>query len=204
MNIESTLALTIAMIILVATPGPGVFATVSRAVNSGFWAGFGVILGILLGDIFFIMLTILGLAFIAQMLGKLFLLVKIFGGLYLIWTGWKMWCSQPEIAVDQNESKAGNIWKNILSGLVITLGNPKAIIFYVGFLPTFMNIENLSSLDIFIVICIISTVLITILVIYAYLASQTSALFQSKHAIKRLNRTAGTVMICTGVAIIKN
>jgi len=70
--------------VLAASPGPGVFATVARSLASGFRPALAVICGIILGDIIFLLLATFGLSMIAQALGDLFLVVKICGGAYLV------------------------------------------------------------------------------------------------------------------------
>jgi len=61
MTVESTFAFALAMLVLAATPGPGVFASVAQAISSGVRSSIDVIAGIVIGDLFFLMLAILGL-----------------------------------------------------------------------------------------------------------------------------------------------
>lgn len=201
MTIESILTFSLAMFILAASPGPGVFASVAQALSSGFRSSFDVIAGIVLGDILFLMLAIFGLSAIAYILGEFFFLVKIAGGVYLIWMGWKMWTSKPVPFEEVRENKKRTRKGRFIGGLLITLGNPKVIVFYAGFLPNFMDLESLSVTDIFIVATLISTILVCVLGVYTYFASRAKRFFVSTRAIKNLNRCAGTVMAGAGVAI---
>jgi len=200
MSLLSIFSLFIALFVLAATPGPGVFATISRSLASGFVPSLAVIAGIVTGDIVFLMFAILGMSVIAQAMGNFFVVVKFIGAAYLIFLGIKIWRSKP---VPVQEIKGGKNKKfgNYLSGLVITLSNPKVILFYCGFLPTFMDLSSLGSVDICIVAITISIVLSSVLIFYAYLANQARAFFSSPYSVKRLNRTAGGVMIAAGVAI---
>ncbi len=200
MSLISIASLAIAMFILAATPGPGVFATISRSLASGFVPSLGVICGIVTGDIIFLLFAILGMSVIAQVMGNLFIIIKLIGGAYLIFLGIKIWRSKP-VMVQESTKKMGLKYGNFLSGLVITLSNPKVILFYCGFLPTFLDLSALSLFDIGIVAIIVSLVLSSVLIFYAYLASRARQLFASTRSVKRLNRTAGGVMIATGVAI---
>jgi len=81
------------------------------------------------------------------------------------------------------------------------LSNPKVILFYCGFLPTFLDLSTLTVFDLTIVIAIITAVLVGVLGTYAYLASRARKMFTNKHSIRRLNRAAGSVMVAAGVAI---
>jgi len=87
MSLISALSLSIAMLILAASPGPGVFAIVARALASGFRPALAVITGIVIGDIIYLTFAVFGLSIIAQSLGELFIIVKICGGVYLFWLG---------------------------------------------------------------------------------------------------------------------
>jgi threonine/homoserine/homoserine lactone efflux protein len=204
MSLISIISLSVAMFILAATPGPGVFATISRSLASGFVPALGVICGIVTGDIIFLLFAIMGMSVIAQIMGNLFVVIKLIGGAYLIFLGIKIWRSKPVLVKEsfpQNKEKKGLKYDNFLSGLVITLSNPKVILFYCGFLPTFLDLSSLSLFDIGIVAIIVSFVLSSVLIFYAYLANRARQLFSSTQSVKRLNRTAGGVMIATGVAI---
>lgn len=196
----SLFSLAIALFVLAATPGPGVFATISRSLASGFTPALGVILGIVSGDIIFLLFAVLGMSVVAQIMGKFFVVVKIVGGAYLVFLGLKIWMTGPASthrANDNDKIKYGNY----LSGLVITLSNPKVILFYCGFLPTFMDLSSLNRSDILIVASVVALVLSSVLTFYAYLANRARLFFSSPRSVKLLNRTAGGVMIATGITI---
>jgi threonine/homoserine/homoserine lactone efflux protein len=81
------------------------------------------------------------------------------------------------------------------------LSNPKVILFYCGFLPTFLDLSTLTGFDLAIVVAIITAVLVGVLGTYAYLASRARQMFTQKRSVRRLNRAAGSVMVAAGVAI---
>jgi threonine/homoserine/homoserine lactone efflux protein len=189
------------MFILAASPGPGVFATVARALASGFRPALVVICGIVLGDIIFLLFAAFGLSMVARVLGNMFFIVKICGGAYLIWLGIKIWLKDPQPLTDTRMSDTRSQWGNFLSGLVITLSNPKVILFYCGFLPTFLDLSTLTFFDLAMVVAIITAVLACVLGTYAYLASRARKMFTRRRSVRRLNRAAGGVMVAAGVTI---
>ena len=201
MTFYSTIGLSVAMLVLAASPGPGVFATVARALASGFRPALAVISGIVLGDIIFLMLAVFGMSIIAQALGDLFFIVKICGGAYLIFLGIRIWMREPALTSNKNDNSNKPGWGNFVSGLIITLSNPKVILFYCGFLPTFLDLSILTLSDLALVVGIITIVLACVLSTYALLASRARTMFTNPKAARRLNRAAGGVMIATGVAI---
>ncbi len=189
------------MFILAASPGPGVFATTARAMASGFRPALGVIWGIVLGDIIFLLFAAFGLSMVARALGNLFFIVKICGGVYLVWLGIKIWLQKPDPVENHHNAGDRSKWGNFVSGLIITLSNPKVILFYCGFLPTFLDLATLTIVDLLLVAAIITAVLSGVLIAYAYLASRARRIFTTARAVKRLNRVAGGVMVAAGVAI---
>jgi threonine/homoserine/homoserine lactone efflux protein len=90
--VETTnlVALAGATLVLAATPGPAVLACVSRAITSGFRRAALLTMGIILGDLVFLILAIYGLAALAKMFEPLFLIARYGGGIYLIWQGLRM------------------------------------------------------------------------------------------------------------------
>ncbi len=202
MSLVSVFSFAIAIFVLAVTPGPGVFAIISRSLASGFKTTLLMIAGCVTGDIIFLLFAIMGMSVIAQTMGTLFLLVKIVGAAYLIFLGVKIWISKPVPAhLQQINGKKAIGYGNYLSGLGITLANPKVILFYCGFLPTFMDLPSMTGFDIFLVTMVLAMVLSVVLISYAYLASSARLFFSSTRSVKWLNRTAGTVMISAGAAI---
>ncbi len=201
MTFYTMLAFAGAMFLLAITPGPGVFATISRGLASGFNNAAFVVLGIILGDVIFLLLAIFGLKSIALVLGDFFIFVKLIGGAYLIYLGYKILTSKDE-KIDVSGIIELSWKKNFLTGLLITLSNPKVILFYLGFLPTFVNLQTLVAIDIVLITIITITVIAIVLLSYAYSASGAKKLFKSKKAKKRMNVAAGSVMMTAGGVLI--
>ena len=201
MTLYSILAFSGAMFLLAITPGPGVFATISRGLASGFNNAAFVVLGIVLGDIIFLLLAIFGLSTIAIVLGDFFVIVKYLGGAYLLYLGYKILTSK-EYETNLEGVHELSWKKNFFTGLFITLSNPKVILFYLGFLPTFVNLQALTIIDIFIILAIVTIVLGGVMLAYAYSASGAQKLFKSKSSKRKMNVAASSVMITAGGALI--
>jgi threonine/homoserine/homoserine lactone efflux protein len=202
MNSGSIISLAIAFFILAVTPGPGVLATVGRSLSSGFRPAAFFVLGILFGDLFFLTLAIFGLGFIATAMGKLFIIVKILSGGYLIYLGAKLLISPPgkvEVKIQENNNFT---FKNTLSGFGLTLSNPKTIIFYVSFLPTFMNVTTFSLDDFLIASAEIFIVIGGVLLSYAYLTGYVRKFINNQKIIKRMNRTSGALLVGVGIVVV--
>ncbi|MCF8473227.1 MAG: LysE family translocator [Emcibacter sp.] len=201
MTYLTILTVSSALFLAALIPGPGVFATLARALASGFSHSALLVAGIIVGDLTFLMLAVFGLSAMAELMGGFFTIVKYLGGAYLIWLGIKLWRAKPTTTNIQGIVEKS--WKaNFFSGLFITLGNPKPIFFYLGLLPAFVDINGLTLIDITILAAIIIIVLSIVLLSYAYTASKSRHLFKSDKAIQIMNRAAGSVMITTGGFIV--
>lgn len=190
-----------AMFVLAITPGPGVFATVSKALSSGFRSTLPVIAGIVVGDLVFLLLAVYGLSAVAESCNSLFVVIRYLGGCYLIWLGIKLWRSTPR-AEDVGEGTHRTGRYSFLSGLSITLSNPKVILFYVSFLPTFIDMTALAPVDVAAVGGVLSAVLGGVMAFYAFTASRVRRVCKSTIARRRMDRVAGTVMAGAGAALL--
>ena len=193
MTIESLIALLLVSMIAKIIPGPGVFATAAQSLTYGFRSALCFIAGIMLGDLVYILAVLLGLSVIAREFNEVFFVIRLIGGGYLIWLGYRAFTSTAT-AVTGNPGHSSN--KAFLNGVLLTLGNPKVILFYVGIMPTFVD---MATLDGFV---LLTLDLGCILSIYAYGAHRARQLFTSAKAMRRMNRGAGVVLAGSGVAVI--
>jgi threonine/homoserine/homoserine lactone efflux protein len=200
MNFEILIAFLIGMIILSATPGPGVLASVSTALSKGFKSSLLFIGGLVIGDIFFFILAILGLSAISKIMGQLFYIIKIIGGIYLLYLGLNIIKHRnDEIKFGINK---GSKYKTLLSGLLITLGNPKPILFYASIVPTIIDINRINIYNLIAIICIISVVSFIVIGSYCYIAIISKSLIIEKKYQNKVNLTSGLIMIAVGSYII--
>lgn len=201
MTLESVLAFVSTLLLWVLIPGPAILMVVGRSLSSGFRSTLGLIGGILLGDVFYMSLVFLGLATLGAILGEFFVVVRILAALYLIYLGISLWRKKPEKPLDPNPVSKDAL-QSFLAGFGITLGNPKAILFHLGFLPTFFDLPSLTAFEAVAVMAIFLTVLGTSFATYAYLAGRASGLFQDPSRINILNRASGTMLIGAGIAVL--
>ncbi len=194
MDLVTLIAFTVAYAIAVASPGPGVAAVVARALGGGFWGAVPMVMGILAGDLVYLVFAVFGLAAIAAWFGPVFIFVRWAGAAYLLYLAWKFWTATP--GGEQVAAKAEESWaRTFLAGLALTLGNPKAIVFYLALLPTVVPLDRpMTALGFFELLLIVVVVLLAIGLGYAALAAAAREFFRSPKALRRLNRTAGVMM----------
>ena len=117
-------------------PGVSVLAVSARSAAFGFAHGIFTSLGIVVGDMAFILVAIYGLSVLAGLMGNYFFLIKYLGGAYLIWLGIVLWRSKSKVEKVADSGKS-SLPSSFMTGLLITLGDQKAILFYLGFFPAF-------------------------------------------------------------------
>ncbi|MBF2047028.1 MAG: LysE family translocator [Leptolyngbya sp. IPPAS B-1204] len=199
MTTNSIVALFGAMIVLAAVPSVSVLAVSTRSATAGLIHGVFTTLGIVVGDIIFILIAIWGLTFLAETMGGLFVLIQYLGGAYLIWLGVRLWRSTSKPM--QTEVKTTSLLSSFLTGLLITLGDQKATLFYLGFFPAFLDISNISYWDTGIIMAITIVAVGGVKLVYAFLADRARLLISSNMT-NRMNTVAGCIMIAVGVFLI--
>lgn len=198
MGLASYLALAAAVFILALTPGPVVVATVARSLMSGFGSALGFVAGVATVDLGYLLLAVFGLSAISSVLGELFIAIKILGAAYLFYLGIRLWTDRADPAQIAAAPVPRRFWKSFGEGALVDLGNPKIILFYAAFLPTFVDLEKLGSRDIAIMAALVVGILIATNLGFAWLASRARYLIRCRGAVKTLNRASGTLMIGAG------
>ena len=129
-----------------------------------------------------------------------FLIIKYLGALYLVYIAWKLWTTGL-IAQDIEAKRSTHIGLSFLSGLFVTLGNPKTMLFYVALVPTLIPLEAIGPSDYVALVGITFVVLIAVLIPYILLASQARTLLKKPNSLKTLNRSAASILAGTAAYI---
>jgi threonine/homoserine/homoserine lactone efflux protein len=201
MTLDAAITYLLALLFWVFVPGPAVLAIVGRSLTSGFRPALRLIAGILLGDLFYLCIALFGLAAIGKALGEFFVIVRLAGAAYLIFLGVGLWLKGTRRDDSASLGQRPDGCKSLVAGFSLTLGNPKAIMFHLGFLPAFFDLSTITASESVMIITMFMAVLGLSLSGYAYLGSRTRGLFRSKRAMTILNRTSGTLLIGTGIAV---
>lgn len=153
MSLASIVALSLAMLALAALPSSSVLLVTVCSLRGGFRQGAAATLGIVLADCLFVLMAVLGMAALAQQLGAVFAVIKVAAGLYLIFLGWQLWRGRHR-PINSRVSRSASLPGSVLAGLLLTLADIKAIVFYASLLPLFMDMQTLVAADIGLVLLI--------------------------------------------------
>ncbi len=192
-------AFVVAVIVFLAIPGPGNLALVTSTGKGGVAGGMAATLGVIAGDQVLIWLAVAGMAALLSTSPMLFAGVQWLGAAYLAWLGFRMFTAKPG-AAPVLQIRAGQYFRQ---ALLITLLNPKAIVFYMAFFPLFVDPARHQGLLTFGVMAVTVAVLTGL---YGALAVALTKVFaerlRANPAITRwLNRIAGTLLLGFGVKL---
>jgi threonine/homoserine/homoserine lactone efflux protein len=201
MTVTSTLTFFIAIFIFGITPGPGVFAILARALSQGARACLALAFGMTISDVVYLVLACFSLSAIAENYGTLFTLIRYVGAAYLMFLGWKLWTAPAPVQTGDVSLKRSGYGTSFLQGMAISASNPKVILFYIAFLPSFMDLTRMSPSDIALAAALTIVALMAGLMAIAWGAARARKLARSSRAMQRLNRTAGSIMIGAGALL---
>ena len=184
----------------VATPGPGVAAIIARSLAHGLRGAPAFIAGFVVGDFVWFAIAATGLAALAKTAALLFVAIKWAGVVYLLYLAWKLWTAPAaRVEVDQQD-RSQHGWRAFVASLMLTLANPKAILFFLALLPTVIDLTTLNFVRFVEISAAMAVVLPAVLGTYALLATKARQLFTTPKAVRRLNRGSGAAM--AGAAVV--
>jgi threonine/homoserine/homoserine lactone efflux protein len=201
MTLEATLAFSFAFLLLALVPGAGLAIILSRALGGGFANGLAVTTGLIIGDFIFMGIAIVGLSALANSMGSFFNLLKYAGALYLLWLGLKMILSDTK-QIEVSAQTGKNLFKDVIMGLIVTLGNPKPILFYGSFLPTFLDLTRVTLSDYLTMGLIITLISFVVYGVFIALTLKAKTFFVSSKATKRLDQAVGVMFLGSSLYVV--
>lgn len=198
LTLSNAVAMFGSMLILALIPSFSVLIVSARAATYGFAHAVYTTLGIVIGDIILVLVAIYGLTILSELTGKYFTLIKYIGGGYLIIRGIKLWRAKPITEEFETDDDA-LISSSFFTGLFVTLADQKAILFYLGFFPAFIDLYTFTVIDTSLIIAITILTVGCAKLFYGFLADKASRILNSAKISKTINIIAGSVMIGIGV-----
>jgi threonine/homoserine/homoserine lactone efflux protein len=172
----------IAYAIMVITPGPGLASFVGQILGHGIKAAPAQALGIYAGDVVWYTLAATGLAALASAFAGVFLFMKWAGAAYLLYLAWKMWRSEARTLDAKADHGPLSQRGLFVSSLMVTLSNPKAIVFYLAVLPAIIDLSRFDVRDYALGLGLIAGILFGILAAYALAAHAARCATAAPHA----------------------
>lgn len=202
MSVFSGTTLFIVMALVAALPSSSTAVVVARSLAGGRKHGIAAAFGIVLGDLVFVALVLFGLVAAATAMGQLFTVIKYLGAIYLIWLGVSLIRSKRHNSPQGLGTRPENTVVSFAAGFLLTLGDLKAILFYVSFFPTVFDVQRFTAADIASVFLITFVSVGGVKTLYALLAAYFSSKFDNSNDVRPVQVTAGSVMVGTGVYLM--
>ncbi len=199
MAIEVWIAFAVASTVLLAIPGPTVILAVSYVVGKGPKTGWATVPGIVLGDFTAMTISLAGAGALLMTSATLFSLLKILGAAYLVWLGLKLWRSTAQLTGMNTATSPKDMWGMFWNSYFVTALNPKSIVFFIAFVPQFVDISQ----PLFFQFAILELTFLSLaglnIILWAVLVGKMRVLFARPTMLKRLNKVGGGFLIGAGL-----
>jgi leucine efflux protein len=192
-------AFVVAVVVFLAIPGVGNLAIITSTTKGGVGGGLAATLGVIVADQVLMWLAVAGVAAILTAHPTLFGFVQYAGALYLAWIGLRMMLAKPGDA-PVLDMKPRHFFRQ---AALITLLNPKAIVFYMAFFPLFVDPARHQGLATFGVMAATIAVLTFLYCVVVITLTRIAAdrMRASPRVAAWLNRIAGTLLVAFGVKL---
>ena len=193
MTLSALLIFAGALVVSAGSPGPSVAALVARVIARGTRGVVPFISAMWIGEALWLAAAIFGLAMIAQTFFWAFVIIKYCGIAYLSYLAWKMWHAPVKVEERElpDDSSSARLF---LTGLAITLGNPKIMVFYLALLPTILDLTHVTLAGWAELTLIMFIVLAAVDLTYVAVAGKARQFIRSMRAMRVANRTSALAM----------
>ncbi len=189
-----------ALFVNAGSPGPSIAALVARVISRGLGSVLPFLAAMWIGEALWLVAAVLGLGFVAQKFFLLFTVIKYTGVAYLLYLAWKMWTAPADVPsgdLPQDDSSL----RLFLTGMALTIGNPKIMVFYLALLPSLIDLNSVGAVGLAELVATAVLVMMTVDLAWAFAASWARGWLRSPRAVRIANRASATAMGGAAVAI---
>ena len=193
----------ISAIVLSVTPGPDTFYILGRTISQGSNSGIASVLGISTGVLVHTIAAAIGLSTILATSALIFRVIKFIGAAYLIYLGITLILASKDTgALNRNNLSSSGFWKIYSQGVITNVLNPKVALFFLSFLPQFIDPDH-GSVTSFVFLGIIYVFTCTVwYLIFAVFSSAMAKAFQKNTVlIRTMNKISGGIFIGLGLSL---
>jgi threonine/homoserine/homoserine lactone efflux protein len=198
MTIELWLAFVAASALLLVLPGPTILTVISHSLAQGQRANVPLVAAVAMGDCTGLAMSLLGMGALLASSAFWFTVVKCAGGLYLLYLGIRLLRAGVAATSPPAPTAPKSRWKLFADTYLVTAFNPKSLMFFVAFLPQFINPGPAVTRQLWILAVTFVGLAIINTSLYAMFASSARRLFSSPRAQRRLNFAGGSLLSTAG------
>lgn len=190
-----------ASIALIVSPGPDSLYVLSRSISNGRWTGLAAAVGTCTGLLIHTLAAILGLSAILRASSLAYTVVKIAGAVYLVYLGIQTIRQKEEFQPQANDTEIDGL-ESYPRGTMINVLNPKVAIFFLAFLPHFVESGTGSWAEMLLLGGLFATLALLYLVVLVVVSSQLTDVLRSHPRVSDIIRwAAGSVIIAFGIQL---
>lgn len=197
----SYFTLAVTSFIFAVTPGPGVLAVLATSISRGIPTALVLTLGEVVGDMIYLLIAMLSLAGLSSGFQDAMLVVRILGAGYLFWIGVQSFRSPP-LKQETNPVTARTMGLAFGAGFMISMTNPKVIVFYLSFLPLFIDLVALDIKGGVTVMAVMFTSVYLGPALIAILGNHAAALAMGERSGRIMNKITGIMLMIVALALI--
>ncbi|MDM0036430.1 LysE family translocator [Variovorax sp. J22P271] len=199
MSLQLWLAFVAASAVLLIIPGPTILTVISYSVAHGKRANLPLVAAVALGDSTALVVSLLGLGALLATSAFWFTAIKWVGGLYLLYLGIKLLRAGISPAVLAAPAAPGSRWRLFANTYLVTALNPKGIVFFVAFLPQFIDPRAGVTQQLWVLALTFVCMAALNATLYAVFAGSARRLLASPRAQRRFNLAGGSLLSAAGV-----
>ena len=189
------------MAALWAVPGPVWVALLARTLSGGFASAWPLAVGVVLGDLMWPALAIFGLSRILSVYSGFLHVLKMVAAVTFAVMGLMIIRkSGALVSADSKLTRPGRL-AGFITGIAAVIGNPKAILFYMGVLPGFFDLSKLKGPDTAVILAVSAAVPLAGNLGLALFLDRARSLLASPKRVQMLNRFSGSLLLVVAVAI---
>ena len=183
------------------TPGPVWVAILARSLSSGFHGAWPLALGVVVGDLIWPLVAILGMSWVVSAYSEIMIVLKYVAMAMFCYWGLKLIkTARAPLGEDRRPTKKG-IYAGFSAGVAVIMSNPKAILFYMGILPGFFDLRSLTMIDIAVILLISASVPFLGNLLLSVMVIKVREFLSTPRALYRLNLSCGIMLILVGISI---
>lgn len=203
MSIETWLAFVFASTMVVVIPGPNIVLTVNYALLNGRRSGLATVPGVALGALVGMCVSLAGAGAILTASATMFIVLKVAGALYLMWMAYQLWTAPVQPLTLEGERADAPLGRLFLRSFLISVLNPKGPVFYIAFVPQFIDptAPAFGQFGVLIVTWIGVAMLNS--VVWLYGASSLRSVFNSGMRMRLVNRLGASCLFVAGMATLR-
>tara|TARA_R110002049_G_scaffold44333_6_gene130219 strand:+ start:77663 stop:78283 length:621 start_codon:yes stop_codon:yes gene_type:complete len=190
-----------ALVILFLTPGPVWLAMMARALSGGFRSAWPLALGVALGDILWPLVAVLGITWILSVFDTFMAVMRwIACGVFILMGVALIRQAGAKISADSRLTRPGMV-SGFLAGIIAILGNPKAVLFYIGVLPGFFDLRAVTVPDVWAILAVSVAIPLMGNLALALLVGHVRGFLTAPRTLRRINYVSGGLLIFVGLVI---